>query len=414
MLTKPNVILVDDDLDVLQAYQILLESEGYQPITLTKPSHCCELIDETWSGVVISDIYMPQCSGWELLEQIHQKDPHLPVILITGHGDVPMAIEAMQKGAFYFIEKPVQPEILLARLQQAFEQRQEYLAQKQWQQALLDSHLIGQSHWIKQLRKRIQQLAETKLPIFVFGEIGTGKSLVAQYLYQLCQARYPECYTLTLTELSDANILHQLTEYQQAVILLENIENLSPKAQKVLAHSLISTDQTNRFILSSCHSPQTLLTQYKLLPELFYHISLTQIECIPLHQRQHDVELLFRHYLNITCQKLNKKRPLVSDKIVQQLLVKRWEGNLYQLIHTAELYAVGAAIQPDQLQHLPLPESEISLDNQLEAYEKDIITSILDRFQGNINATADYLKIPRKKLYLRMKKYDIHKEDYKE
>lgn len=414
MLATPNVILVDDDLDVLQAYQVLLESEGYQPVALSEPDHCLELIDETWQGVVISDIYMPNRSGWELLEQIRQKDPHLPVILITGHGDVPMAIEAMQKGAFYFIEKPVQPEILLARLQQAFEQRQSYLAQKQWQQALLDSHLIGHSHWIKQLRKRIQQLAETKLPIFVFGEIGTGKSLVAQYLYQLCQARYPECHTLTLTEPSDTNILHRLAECKQAVILLENIENLSLNAQKVLAHSLISADQTNRFILSSCHSPQTLLTQYQLLPELFYHISLTQIECMPLHQRQQDVELLFRHYLDLTCQKLNKKRPPVNDKVVQQLLAQRWEGNLYQLIHTAELYAVGATIQPDQLQHLPLPESKISLDNQLEEYEKGIITAILDRFQGNINATADYLKIPRKKLYLRMKKYDIHKEDYKE
>lgn len=414
MLDKNNVILVDDDLDVLQAYQILLENEGYKAIGVSDPTQCITHIEEDWCGVVISDIYMPQCSGWELLKVLHQKDPHIPVILITGHGDVPMAIEAMQKGAFYFIEKPVQPEMLLNSLKQALEKRQHYLTKKQLQQKMLEINLIGHSHWIKQTRKRIQQLAQTKLPLFIFGEIGSGKSTVAQYVYELCKSDYHQCYKLHLTEAKDVDCVQSLSELKQTVILLENIEHLSLNAQKLLAHFLIDPEQSNRFIFTSTYLPQELLTQHQLLPELFYHISLTQIECLPLHQRQQDIEPLFRHYLDFTCQKLNKKRPLVSEKIVQQLMAQRWEGNIHQLIHTAELYAVGATIQPDQLQYLPLLESEISLDSQLEEYEKGIIVAILDRFQGNINATADYLKIPRKKLYLRMKKYDIHKEDYKE
>lgn len=413
MLMTTNVILVDDDPDVLQAYQILLESEGYHATALADPTQCLGLIEEDWAGVVISDIYMPHCSGWELLAQLHQKDPHLPVILITGHGDVPMAIEAMQKGAFYFIEKPVHPERLLERLAQALEKRQQYLTQKQWQQQLLEIHLIGQSHWMKQTRKRIEQLAQIKLPLFISGEIGTGKSTIARYVYELCRTEYPT-FLPFFAEQGESAVLSALSEQTQAVILLENIENLSLSVQKRLAHAIIDPAQSNRFIFTSLHSPQVLLTQYQLLPELFYHISLTQIECLPLHQRQQDIEPLFRHYLDLTCQKLTKKRPLVSEKTVQQLQAQRWEGNLHQLIHTAELYAVGATIQPDQLQYLPLLESDISLDSQLEEYEKGIISAILDRFQGNINATADYLKIPRKKLYLRMKKYDLHKEDYKE
>lgn len=414
MLATNNIILVDDDLDVLQAYQILLESEGYLIRALSEPSQCINYIEEDWCGVVISDIYMPQYSGWELLNQLHKKDPYIPVILITGHGDVPMAIEAMKKGAFYFIEKPVQPEMLLSSLKQALEKRQNYLTQKQWQQKILEINLIGNSHWIKQTRKRMQQLAQTKLPLFIFGEIGTGKSLIANYLYELCQADYSQYHTILVTEQNTTEHLQTLEKMKQSVILLENIENLSLNAQKMLANSLIHPKQSNRFIFTSIHSPQVLLSQYKLLPELFYHISLTQIECLPLQQRHQDIEPLFRHYLEITCQKLNKKRPLITDKVMQKLMAQRWEGNIHQLIHTAELYAVGATIQPDQLQYHPLLESEISLDNQLEEYEKGIITAILDRFQGNINATADYLKIPRKKLYLRMKKYDIRKEDYKE
>ncbi|WP_249961040.1 sigma-54-dependent transcriptional regulator [Histophilus somni] len=413
MLEHYNVILVDDDPDVLQAYQMLLKEEGYFPKALIDPTECLTYIHEDWNGIVISDIYMPHFSGWTLLTKIHQKDPHIPVILITGHGDVPMAIDAMQKGAYYFIEKPVQPQILLQQLAQALEKRNSYLTQKLWQKKLLESNLIGQSLWSKQLRRRIQQLAETQLPLFIFGEIGTGKTLVADYFYQLCKERYSTYHTVVLNDPCDNDLLQNIEKLTGAVILIENSEHLSLKTQKYLAQILIAPAQTNRFILTSLYSPKTLLTQYKLLPELFYHIAQTQIELIPLHQRHQDIELLFRYYLDLICKKLNKKRPIVSEKTVQQLLSQRWEGNIHQLIHSAELYAVGATISPDQLQLLPILESEISLDSQLETYEKGIISAILDRFQGNINATADYLKIPRKKLYLRMKKYGINKEDYK-
>lgn len=412
MLDRETVLLIDDDNDVLNAYQSLLNAEGYRIKAINNPLDALEIIPENWKGVVVSDIYMPQLSGWELLSRLHQRDKHLPVILITGHGDVPMAIEAMQKGAFYFIEKPIKPEKLLIQLEQALDQRQQQLAIKNAQQETLETHFIGQSHWMKQFRQRLQQLGETSLPIFIFGEIGTGRSLAAQHLACFSADRFSPQHSLELLAPCDIEELQpHLDRAQQGLLQLKNIEYLSQAAQKKLALSI--QQQHFRFIGISQYSPYQLLTEFNLLPELFYAFNLTQIECLPLSRRTSDIEPIFRHYLAQTCKKLNKKKPLVSENFIKQLISQKWLGNITQLIHTAELYAVGVTVQNDRFS-LMQEHSELSLDNLIDEYEKQIIIEVLDRFQGRINEAANYLQIPRKKLYLRMKKYGLNKADYKE
>ena len=225
MKNKSQVLLIDDDPDVLQAYQALLalesDEKGYEIIALNNPLDAESIITEDWQGVVVSDIYMPQLSGWQLLERLHEKDKNLPVILITGHGDVPMAIDAMQKGAFYFIEKPVDPERLLQQIDLALTQRQAQLALKHWQQQELETHLIGQSKWIKNLRRRLQQLSQTDLPIFIFGEIGTGKTLTAHYLHELAKTRFPQKQSLELLGECDTEELQsQLNAAQNTTFII--------------------------------------------------------------------------------------------------------------------------------------------------------------------------------------------------
>src|SRR5699024_6826800 len=132
-----------------------------------------------------------------------------------------------------------------------------------------------------------------------------------------------------------------------------------------------------------------------------------------LSQRKPDIEPLFHHYLTLTCQKLNKRKPVVTAELIKRLLSQQWVGNINQLIYTAELYAVGITANNDQLDFSNYEESEISLDSLIEEYEKKIIIDTLNQFHGKVNIVADYLQIPRKKLYLRMKKYGLSKQDYK-
>ena len=412
-IKKETILLIDDDFDVLQAYQTLLELEGYNIIATSNPEYALTLINSDWFGIVISDIYMPQMSGWTLLEKVREKDKDVPVILITGHGDVPMAIEAVKKGAFYFIEKPVDPQSLLNQVSEAINLRKKQLLSKEWQIQQLETHFIGKSNYIKKLRSQLQQLSETSLPIFIYGEIGTGRSLAAHYLYELAKSKFENEIVIELVEFCDVdNFKKYFDEKENKFYIIKNIEYLTSLSQKFL-FQFIKNNNNSRVVAISQYSIKTLLSEFNILPELFYYFSLTQIECIPLSQRKSDIEPLFHHYLTLICQKLNKRKPIITSELIKRLLSQQWVGNINQLIYTAELYAVGITANNDHLDFSSYEENEISLDSLIEEYEKKIIIDTLNQFQGKVNIVADYLQIPRKKLYLRMKKYGLSKQDYK-
>lgn len=130
--TTPTILLIDDDNDVLQAYSSLLQQEGYEVCTCSNPSEGLQLLQDTWEGIVVCDVCMPDISGIMLLEKIMLIDPNLPILMITGHGDVPMAVEAVKKGAWDFLQKPVNPEQFLSLIEKALAEREDYLEQKKW------------------------------------------------------------------------------------------------------------------------------------------------------------------------------------------------------------------------------------------------------------------------------------------
>lgn len=412
-LGKETILLIDDDMDVLQSYQTLLELEDYHIIATSDPEEALALINLDWFGVVISDIYMPKMSGWSLLEKVRAKDKDVPVILITGHGDVPMAIEAVKKGAFYFIEKPVDPQSLLNQIAEAIHLRKEQLLSKARQVQELETNFIGKSNYIKKHRSQLQQLSETSMPIFICGEVGTGRFLSAHYLYELAKLSFKNEIIIELVNNCDVNEFKDYFDKEgNNFYIIKNVEYLTNLSQRFL-FQFITNNKNSRVIAISQYAIKALLSEFHILPELFYAFSLTQIECIPLSQRKPDIEPLFHHYLTLTCQKLNKRKPVVTAELIKRLLSQRWVGNINQLIYTAELYAVGITANNDQLDFSNYEESEISLDSLIEEYEKKIIIDTLNQFHGKVNIVADYLQIPRKKLYLRMKKYGLSKQDYK-
>ncbi|WP_040977259.1 sigma-54-dependent transcriptional regulator [Necropsobacter massiliensis] len=411
MLDK-NILLIDDDNDVLQAYQDLLEMEGYHTNILSDPSLILDIIPTNWEGIIISDIYMPNISGWNILKQIQEKDKYLPVILITGHGDIPMAIEAMKQGAFYFIEKPLKPENLLNQINLALTQRKQYLSTQKQLQHQLEIEFIGNSRWIKSLRQQLQQYTQINLPIFIYGENGTGRMSIAEYLYKNHSPKLENKKRIELITTTNEQELQNYIMNDSAFIIIKNIEYLTKSAQQLLLQYIHKKDNYRLVVLSQ-YSLQQLVKDFNLLPELYYIFSSSELECPPLSYRTGDIEPLFRHFVEKTCKRLNKKKPLISENFIKQLLSQQWIGNINQLIHTAELYAVGVNIKNDSLYFNLDKQGECSLDNLVEEYERNIIMETLDRFQGKINETAHYLQIPRKKLYLRMKKYGIDKTEYK-
>ncbi|GKX51443.1 two-component system response regulator PgtA [Budvicia aquatica] len=409
-----SILLIDDDADVLQAYSALLQQEGYQVYPCSNPLLAQDLIPDNWPGIIISDVCMPEISGLALLEQLHAADNQLPVLMITGHGDVPMAVEAVKKGAYDFLQKPVNPVQLLALIKKALTERRDLIEQREWRKEQLGQHLIGRSGWMRNLRQQLATLAETDLPVCLYGELGTGRMMAAKYLHRLSALRDNPLICQELTSGTEQP-LHQWIELAHGgSLLLRNIEYLSQQNQRYLTQLQDRQAERHfRLIVTSQLPPAELAARQLLIPELYYLFSMTQIECVPLSKRPGDIEDLFRHYLINACKRLNRQLPQLGDAFMKKLTTRLWPGNVRELANAAELVAVGVLPMVGPVNTLATDADPTPLDERIENYERRIIIEALNIHQGRINDVAEYFQIPRKKLYLRMKKYGIDKMDYR-
>ena len=180
-----DILLIDDDTDVLEAYCMLLEQAGYRVYACHDPLAAKELVHRDWCGIVLSDVCMPGCSGIDLMALFLEKDKYLPVLLITGHGDVPMAVEAVKQGAWDFLQKPVDPEHLLTLTEKALTARKQRVTQRRWSSEQLTLNLAGESEWTEHVRQQLRGLAETHAAVFLHGEPGSGRTYLARYLHQI-------------------------------------------------------------------------------------------------------------------------------------------------------------------------------------------------------------------------------------
>ncbi len=189
-----QVVLIDDDSHLRQALRQTLDLAGLNVLSLPQASGLAERIERDWPGVVVSDIRMQGMDGLELLDQLHQQDPDLPVLLITGHGDVPLAVKAMRAGAYDFLEKPFASDAMLDSVRRALALRRLVLDNRSLRLALSDrqqlsTRLIGQSPPILRLREQIGALAGTRADVLILGETGAGKEVVARALHDLSNRR---------------------------------------------------------------------------------------------------------------------------------------------------------------------------------------------------------------------------------
>lgn len=415
--TAYNVLLIDDDIDILDSYQDLLRQEGYQVMTCADPTDIVSQIPNNWIGVVLCDVLLPNISGLDLLAQIIQRDPQIPVIMITGHGDVPMAVEAVKKGATNFLEKPISPENLLIQVEKALEKRAALIENRQWQLDKLNKTFIGQSDWIIAIRRQLQKLAEIDVPIFLWGETGTGRHLSATYLHKLSQHKQAPLINVECLSNNLINIEKLMSEVGQGTLVLKNIHCLPASEQQILANRLHNPNIQFRLIAISDIPLLNLIQEQTLISELYYLFLHTQLELLPLKKHPTDIISIFCHYVHKSCARLNKDYVEPPKKLLQHLLNQEWQGNVKELIHVAELYAIGLLVEQTASANIITPtlktENIKPLDEQINEYEKQIIEEALIFYQGKINEVANYLDIPRKKLYLRMRKYGIDKKNYK-
>ncbi|WP_154124029.1 sigma-54-dependent transcriptional regulator [Grimontia hollisae] len=413
-----NILLIDDDADVLESYQHLLKIAGHTPHATLDPTEAVTSLTPQWQGIVISDIYMPSMNGLEVLEHVQEIDPQIPVILITGHGDIPLAVESVKKGAFDFIEKPVSPPDFLALVNKAMEARKAVLSQRAETISAVEEALLGESSKIRELRQQLSSLAESDKDVLVEGDMGSGRHTIAQLLHKTSKRSDGpyivfDCYDNTTTD----ELKTIADNAEGGTLVLRHVEMLSPENQRWLSQKLLDNERYNvkafRAITLFDQNSQQHVDNGTLSPELFYFLSQVRIALPSLNARKDDIVPMFRAFLKNSCKRLGRPLPTVEKAYLNTLKNHDWPGNVRELKNVAELYAIGIVKLTNADRTRASDTLKEPLDDLIEGYEKKLIEDALYLCSGRINDAATYLHIPRKKLYLRMKKHGLDKDQFK-
>ena len=418
-MTKSTVLLIDDDQDVLDSYTHLMSIAGITSKALLNPESALSLITPDWNGVVVLDMYMPQMHGMDVLKAIKSIDERIPVIVITGHGDIPMAVEAVKLGACDFLEKPINPPQLLGLIKQHIDQRRYFIEQKLSLTRSVKKELVGKSAQIERIRSHIAQYAMLNNHVVISGESGVGRHTIAYLIHQLSSsAKAKPIAELAISNKTTIEVLDdKLKESSGGCLLLDNVEQMSDEMQRHLIQVLLNQERLNiprtRIIAILGAESEQLITNNHLLPELYYLLNQGVIEVPLLRQRPDDIAALFHYFLKQSCNKLGKSLPAVESSYLSLLRAHDWPGNVRELRNVAELYAIGIVKLTGKDRVYNQVEMTSPLDELVDDYEKQIIEDALFLYSGRVAEAANYLQIPRKKLYLRMKKHGIEKDEYK-
>ncbi|OEE32381.1 sigma-54-dependent transcriptional regulator [Vibrio ordalii] len=397
--------------------------------------------------VVVSDICLPGLSGQSLLNSIHHQDAEVPVILITGHGDISMAVQAMHDGAYDFIEKPFATERLIETIHRAIEKRHLTLENQQLKRSLkasqtLGPRIIGNTGNIQALRDTITHVADTQADILLFGETGTGKELVARSLHEQSSRRELNFVALNCGAVPENLIESELYGHEKGAftgaetkrigkfehaqggtLFLDEIESMPMQAQirllRVLQERVIERVGSNtlipldiRVIAATKIDLKQAAQAGTFRQDLYYRLNIVTLDIPPLRQRKEDIPALFHHFLLVAAARYGKAATALSQPEMQRLISHDWPGNVRELRNAAERYVLlGKLAQLGDNE--PSQKLPTHLVEQVAEFEKSVIEQALIECGGRINETMERLNVPRKTLYDKMQRYGLDKELYK-
>ncbi|MBT2991120.1 MAG: sigma-54 dependent transcriptional regulator [Candidatus Thiodiazotropha sp. (ex Ctena orbiculata)] len=450
MNTNPDVYFIDDEIDLRIANEQTLELAGFQVKVFEKAEEVLKLVSDQTSGIVVSDIRLPGIDGLALLQRLQQMDATLPIILITGHGDISMAVDAMQKGAYDFIEKPFSAERLVDTVRRALEKRRLILENRTLKSELdaentLGPRIIGKTPAIKTLKKTINQLADTAADILLLGETGTGKELMARSLHEHSQRRDKNFVAVNCGAIPENLIESELFGHEKGAftgaqalrigkfeyanhgtVFLDEVESMPLPAQvrllRVLQERSLERIGSNesieldiRIIAATKVDLKTAAERGEFREDLYYRLNVVTLDLPPLRERREDIPLLFQHFLLVAAARYGKVAPAMPDNINQKLMAFNWPGNVRELRNVAERFVLlgdECGLQLDENSTIS-PCIPMTLPEHVEAFERAMIEQALSESGGVIKKTMDLLGLPRKTLYDKMQKYGLDKRLYK-
>ncbi|MCV2880759.1 sigma-54-dependent transcriptional regulator [Actibacterium sp. XHP0104] len=407
-----KVLLVDDEPAVREALGQTLELAGLRPITAGSYIEAKDHITDRFAGVVVSDIRMPGKDGYALLEYAHKVDPELPVILLTGEGDIPMAVRGMASGAFDFLEKPCPTRALLDVVERAMKTRNLVLENRRLKLQLeagdAASRLLrGQSAQAEAMRQQARIFARSQTDVLITGEPGTGTSKIAEVVHLLSADSHKPFLKFAAASQTPESLSDAFERAEGGSIFLDEIAAMGAAAQFALL-GLIERPGGTRFIVGTARDLGAEVEAGRFNADLFYRLEAAQIRIPPLRERPEDIPVLFRHYVSLACEQAALPEPDVSPEVVARLLAQDWPGNSRALMNAAMRFAMGLA-DVDAAE-----EEAMGLAEQLARVEHSLLIDALRRAEGNATEAARILKLPRKTFYDKLARHGIRPELYRD
>ncbi len=442
MAKAMKIAIIDDELDMRQSISQWLALSGYDTETFASAEDALKGIGPDYPGVVVSDIRMPGMDGMSFLRRLMSQDSALPVIMITGHGDVPMAVEAMRVGAFDFLEKPFDPERMTDLAKRATQRRRLVLDARLLRRELSDGgqimqKFIGTSQPMERLREDLLDLGQADGHVLIDGETGTGKTLAAHALHAAgARSARPfvvlACAAFAEEELGrrlfegdpEAGLIPAIEQARGGTLCLEDVEALSPQLQARLL--TVINDQgapaETRIVAVSNLQEQGKTSEDALRPDLFYRLAAMRITVPPLRARGEDILQLFTRLSEQFAEEYGCEAPQVTAQEAAQLLQAPWPGNVRQLINVAERAVLQSRRGSGTIASLLMAESDAAepvmttegkpLKEYVEAFERMLIDNTMRRHKGSVSAVMDELCLPRRTLNEKMAKYGLQRADY--
>ena len=404
-----RVLLVEDDRAVRDALGQTLTLAEFDVTLAGSFIEAKDHIAPGFDGAVVSDVRMPGKDGFALLDHAQGVDADLPVILLTGEGDIPMAVRGMSGGAFGFLEKPCDPAALTDTVRRALKARALVLENRALKAALergdAAARMIhGGSALADALRARVRGVARTTAEVLISGAPGSGNAKVAEVIHLMSAGSAAPFEKSPSAGLTPERIEALMTRAQGGTLYLDEVTSLSGEAQFALAE-MLERDHDARIIAGTYRDIETEQTEGRFNADLYYRLDVMRVRIPALHERPEDIPVLFRHYLAQACEQANLPEPEVTPDLVGRLMAQEWPGNARALMNAAMRYAMGLGETPQT--------GEPGLVEQMAVIERSILMAALQLCAGNATEAAQSLKLPRKTFYDKLSRHGLKAELYR-
>lgn len=394
-------------------------------------------------GVLVSDIRMPGMDGMAMMRQVLAIDPTMPVVLITGHGDVQLAVEAMRAGAYDFIEKPFPASRLFSVVERALEKRRLVLENRSLRNALeggddLSARMVGRNPAIQKLRAQLSAVADTDADVLITGETGTGKEVVARALHDFGPRRKANfvainCASLPADIFESELFGHEAGAFTGAqklrigklehadggTIFLDEIESMPLDLQAKLLRAIetrtIERLGSNREVSLDVRfvaaTKTDLANTQSFRSDLYYRLNVITLAIPALRERKDDIPLLFFHLAREARARYRREIPEITPQIEAGLLSHEWPGNVRELRNVADRFVLGMWSGFGGVSEVVVDAGSGSLSERMDTFERAVIAAEIARNDGVLKSTYENLGISRKGLYEKMRRLGISTDE---